>query len=375
MLIAFVSPNAWTVHQFRLDIIKALQNDGHTILVVAARDAFADKLEGAGCRFVAIPFNNRSRNPLTDWWLYRRLKKIYAAEKPDLIFHYAIKANIWGSLAAAKNNIPAIAVVTGLGYPFAHKKITWYFAKAGYRLVGQHAREVWFLNNADADTFRELDLVPSHKIKLLPGEGINTNYFQRQAPYLRRQAHPFRFILCSRLLKSKGITRYAQSIAALQQKGYAVEGWLLGLPEPNHPDKLPMADLEQWQRKGWIQYKGASDDVRLWLEQADAYAFTSYYSEGIPRSLMEAASMELPVVVPDLRGCRDLVKDGISGFVFSGSNQQQQNEALQQKMENILRLSADARNAMGAAGRALMQAQFDTSRVIVIYRETIAKSS
>ncbi|HQD11097.1 MAG TPA: glycosyltransferase, partial [Flavihumibacter sp.] len=121
--------------------------------------------------------------------------------------------------------------------------------------------------------------------------------------------------------------------------------------------------------------KGASDDVRLWLEQADAYAFTSYYSEGIPRSLMEAASMELPVVVPDLRGCRDLVKDGISGFVFSGSNQQQQNEALQQKMENILRLSADARNAMGAAGRALMQAQFDTSRVIVIYRETIAKSS
>ncbi|MFT4022606.1 MAG: glycosyltransferase, partial [Flavihumibacter sp.] len=194
-------------------------------------------------------------------------------------------------------------------------------------------------------------------------------FFHRRQPY-PAEATPFRFLLCSRLLKSKGIALFARSIAQLQQKGYAVEGWLLGLPETSHPDKLPAADLDNWCAQGWMVYKGATGDVRPWLEQAHAYAFTSHYNEGVPRSLMEAASMELPVLVPDLRGCRDLVTDGETGFLFRPHDPAH----LLEKMEAMLHLPAEQRRAMGAAGRALVQAQFETDKVIAIYRETIAKS-
>ncbi len=370
MLIAFVSPSGWTVYNFRLDVIRALQNDGHQVLVVAGRDAFAEKLEAAGCRFIGLPFNNRSTRPWNDWRLYRRLKAIYRAEQPALVFHYAIKANIWGSVAAARCGIPGVAVVTGLGYPFSRRNLLYYIAKAGYAKACRQARRVWFLNQADAALFRSLQLAEESKIQVLPGEGINTGYFSRSIPY--EGGHEiFRFVLCSRLLKSKGIALYARAIAALRQKGYAVEGWLLGLPDAGHPDELPMTEIDRWHREGAIRYQGAAGDVRPWLEQADAYAFTSHYNEGLPRSLMEAASMELPVLAPDLRGCRDLVKDGETGFVFRAHDPQQ----LLEKMEALLCLPADQRRAMGAAGRAFMQAQFETSRVISIYRDTVAALS
>ena len=104
--VAFVSNSAWSVYNFRLDVIRHLK-ERFEILIIAPDDAFSSKLKEEGCRFIPIDFNNRSENPFLDFRLYQRLRKIYRKEAPDFIFHYVIKPNIYGSMAASACSTPA----------------------------------------------------------------------------------------------------------------------------------------------------------------------------------------------------------------------------------------------------------------------------
>src|SRR5436305_10451421 len=105
-LIAFVSNSAWSVYNFRMDVIRHILGKGFRVLVIAPNDENSPLLLSAGCAYVDINFNNRHESPLQDWSLYKELKGIYKEHKPDFIFHYVIKPNIYGSLAAAKLDIP-----------------------------------------------------------------------------------------------------------------------------------------------------------------------------------------------------------------------------------------------------------------------------
>src|SRR5256885_6452054 len=113
-LIAFVSNSAWSVYNFRMDVIRHMISKGFKVLVVAPDDENSALLRAEGCAYVHINFNNRHENPLQDFTLYSQFKSIYKKYKPDFIFHFVIKPNIYGSLAAGKLNIPSVSVITGL---------------------------------------------------------------------------------------------------------------------------------------------------------------------------------------------------------------------------------------------------------------------
>src|ERR1700676_1768788 len=160
--IALVANSAWSVYNFRMDLIRhlLLQFD---VLVIAPRDEFADELKNAGCTYLDIHFNNRSENPMRDYSLYKSLGRIYLAEKPDFIFHYVIKPNIYGSLAAAKCGIRSVAIITGLGYTFDKHNWLNRIVSFLYRKALKKASEVWFLNQEDANVFVERKLVNASK--------------------------------------------------------------------------------------------------------------------------------------------------------------------------------------------------------------------
>ena len=120
-VIAFVSNSAWSVYNFRLEVIRKMLEQGYQVMVIAPDDEFSSLLVQAGCRFIPLHFNNKSENPLKDIGFYFRLKKMYRVLKPDFIFHYVAKPNIYGSMAAAANQIPSVSVITGLGYAFARR--------------------------------------------------------------------------------------------------------------------------------------------------------------------------------------------------------------------------------------------------------------
>ncbi len=360
--IALVANSAWSVYNFRMDLIRHLLLR-FDVLVIAPTDEFAEELIGAGCAFVNIQFNNRSENPFQDYRLYRSLKKIYREQKPDFIFHYVIKPNIYGSLAAVACGIGSVAVVTGLGYAFARRNWLNKTVSILYKRALKHTVEVWFLNKEDAEIFVHRKLVSINKVKILPGEGINPAHFVpvQFRPVARSKA--FQFLMSTRLLKSKGVRIYMEAARLLKKKYQDIRFELIGFFEEHHPDSIPEQDIRHWQKKGLIHYSGFAKDVRPFLRQADCLVFPSFYPEGIPRCLMEAASMEIPIITSLNRGCKDVVEDGVNGFLCAVNDARD----LALKMEDMMQLSAAQRSVMGKKGRELVIEKFDIQKILREY--------
>ncbi len=368
-LIALVSNSAWSVYNFRLDVVRHLRDHNYEVLVIAPDDEFSVLLQNEGCTFLSIRFNNRSENPLRDFGLYRQLKKIYRIHKPDLIFHYVIKPNIYGSLAAAHCGVSSVAVVTGLGYSFAKQNWLYYMVRFLYKKALRNTEEVWFLNNDDARIFVSGKIVNIEKIKVLPGEGVNTRYFNLRAERAAAQNPRFTFLMSTRLLRSKGIGIYVDAVRILKRKKYDVQCELIGFFEKNHPDSVSEEQLKKWESEGLISYHGFARDVRPFLEKADCFVFPSFYNEGVPRCLMEAASMELPIITSYNRGCKEVVLNNSNGYVCNLNDPFD----IADKMEKMINLPGEERAKMGKNGRALVIKKFNITKVIEEYDRTLDK--
>ena len=364
--IAFVSNNAWSVYNFRLDVIQWLIANNTRVIVLSPEDEFAQKLRAAGCEFKPLEFNNKGLNPADDISFYLRLRKLYLKLSPDFIFHYVAKPNIYGSMAAADCNIPSVAVITGLGYPFAKRNFLFYIIRFLYSAALKKVKEVWFLNNEDAGKFVSEKIVDISKTKVLPGEGVNTEHFQ-PCSVDKKQPETFQFLMCTRLLKSKGVEVYVNAARMLKKKNYNVRFSLIGFFEKNHPDSITPSAIEHWQRENLITYEGFAEDVRPFLCASDCIVFPSYYNEGVPRCLMEAASMGLPAITSLNRGCKEVVLDGVNGFL---ANIQDPFD-LADKMEKMMNLSVAERKSMGIRGRELVLEKFDVRKIIREYANTL----
>lgn len=366
-LIAFVSNSAWSVYNFRLDVIRDLMAKGFEVMVLAPDDEYSADLQKCGCRFIPLHFNNKTKSLTADMAFYRQLRELYRQHAPDFIFHYVAKPNIYGSLAAAAVGIPSVAVITGLGYPFAKRNWLYHVVKLLYKRALRKTREVWFLNNEDAKIFINEHIVNIEKVKVLPGEGVDTDYFSFPQRSARKENAPFTFLMSTRLLKSKGISLYADAARILKKKHYDVRFELIGFFEEHHPDSISQEDLNRWQKEGLIHYGGFAKDVRPFLQRADCFVFPSFYNEGVPRCLMEAASMELPVITSNNRGCKEVVVNGSTGFLCNMHDPFD----LADKMEKIINLPVEERFRLGRNGRALVIKKFNIRNVIDEYIATL----
>ncbi len=354
------------MYNFRKEILLHFIDQGHSVYVVTPHDDYSERLTAIGCHMIDVNFDNRSANPFNDWELYRNLKSVYRRIGAEVIFHYVIKPNIYGSMAAAALRMRSVAVITGLGYAFSRKNWLNFIVRQMYRFALKKCQAVCFLNAEDAAGFRQEQIVQASKIRVLPGEGIDTEYFL--PPVDKRGKHPFVFLMSARMLKSKGHAVFAEASGILFSKGYKFESRLIGFFEKNHPDTISHELLDEWQAKGFIQYRGFAEDVREHLRDADCFVLPTAYNEGLSRGIMEAASMELPVITTNQRGCKELVLEGETGL-FCHLNDAHD---LAQKMERILLLSDAERELMGKAGRKLVSGRFHIRNVIREYDELVA---
>jgi glycosyltransferase involved in cell wall biosynthesis len=340
---------------------------GYKVIVIAAADEYTRELTAAGMVYYDVEFRNSAVAPLSDLRILKELKKIYAAEKPDIIFHYVTKPSIYGSFAAGSLKIPSISVITGLGYVYSGNNWLSLPVTMLFRRALKFAREVWFLNRENAGFFTGKRIIPPGKSKILPGEGIDTERFAPM-PKKERQG-PFVFIMVSRLLWSKGVGTYMDAARKLRSQGLDVEFRLLGKPETGHPEAVSPEKIESWVREGLLVNLGFADDVRAAIAEADCFVLPTYYEEGIPRTLMEASSMEIPVITSDHTGCNSVVEDGLNGLLCTHRDPVD----LARKMTTMIGMDVANRKEMGRKGREKMIHQFDISQVIRIYDDAIRR--
>lgn len=368
MKIVISTNTAWNLVNFRVGLIRALVTAGYEVVAVAPDDKYAASLKALGCRFVPLHMENGGTNPVQDALLTWRFLRLFAHERPDVYLGYTVKPNVYGSLAAHIMDIPVINNIAGLGAVFIKDGWLVRVVRGLYRMALSRSVKVFFQNPDDRALFIEGGLVRAEVTELLPGSGIDLVKF---APVpSANDERKFRFLLIARMLRDKGVCEYVEAARQLRQRWPQAEFCLLGFLDVQNPAAISRAQMDAWVAEGVVNYLGVSDDVRDQIATADCIALPSY-REGTPRTLLEAAAMARPIITTNAVGCREVVDDGVNGYLC----QVRDAADLAAKMEQMLSLPSEQRAEIGLRGRAKMEAEFDEQIVIDKYLAAIATIS
>ena len=353
---------AWNLVNFRSGLIRALVEAGYEVVAVAPRDGYESHLAELGCRYVELPMDNRGTHPGRDLLLLLRFVRLFWRERPDVYLGYTVKPNVYGSLAARLLGIPVINNIAGLGAVFIQGGRLAQVVRWLYRQALRASRKVFFQNDDDRQLFIAGGLVRAEVADLLPGSGIDLARFALAPPKVDNGEGKFRFLLVARMLRDKGVVEFVEAAALLKPRWPQAEFCLLGFVDAQNPTAISRAQMDAWVAQGHVLYLGVSDDVRAEIADADCVVLPSY-REGTPRTLLEAAAMGRPLVATDVAGCREVVVDGANGFLCKPRD----SHDLAAKMEAMMKLRPEQREAMGRLGRAKVQREFDEQFVIEKY--------
>lgn len=304
----------WNVVNFRTSLIKFLQKKNFEVIVLAQSDDYFQELAMLDIRFISIPINSQKISVFNDLKLMVLYIWYFFKIQPDIFLGYTIKPNLYGSIAAKIFHIPVVNNINGLGKAFSERGLLFRFARYAYKFALSKSKTIFFQNKEDKDFFLQLGIAGYHNACLLPGSGVNLETFNEDL-FLQQAEQPFTFILIARLLKEKGIFEYIQA-ARLTLKDFPdTKFFLMGMIDENNPSSLTQNQINNWENEGVINFLGAQDDVRPFIAQSDCVVLPSYYNEGTPKCLLEAASMSRPIITTDWKGCRNTVDHGINGFL------------------------------------------------------------
>ena len=363
--IAFVGNSLQTMCNFRMGVMSELVREGYEVVVVAPRDGDVTALKQAQIRLIPIEMDCKGMNPFADIRLAKTLREIYKKEKFNVVFHFTIKPVIYGSWAARRVKIPQISVITGLGYTFIRKGWINRIAKMLYRYALRSANEVWFLNQEDKSLFVEQNLVSPFKARLINGEGVDTQKYQSHADLT---VSPFTFLFVGRVLWDKGVGEFVKAAQVIKKQHPRVQFHILGQLGANNPACVSIEQMDVWERTRTVKYLGETSNVLPYIERATCLVLPSY-REGVSRVLMEAASMERPIIATNVPGCREIVIDGHNGFLCEA----QDTNSLIACMMHMLSLSEIELSAFGKNGRTHVLKHFDEKQTIAIYKHKLSE--
>lgn len=344
---------------FRSELIETLSKD-YEVIILASDNGRKDKLEALGAKVVPVEMERHGTNPLKEMKLVSYYKKQMREIKPIIVLTYTIKPNIYAGMAAASLGIPYVANVTGLGPAIENGGLLQKITVPLYRFGLRMAQKVFFQNTANRDFMVEHKMVKNYD--LLPGSGVNLTKYTVQ-PYPQENTVDFVFI--SRVVKEKGIDQYLDAAKEIRGRHPEARFHICGDCEGEY-----QGILKELNDNGTIIYHGRIDDIAAMHRQCSCTVHPSFYPEGMSNVLLESCACGRPIITTDRPGCREIVDDGVNGYVV----RQRDSQDLIEKIEKFLSLSAEERKAMGLAGRAKVEREFDRNIVIGKYLEEIRKA-
>ncbi len=362
--ITIIINTSWNVYNFRVGLLKALEEEGYKIVVIAPFDTFSHKLEAFGFEYHEVKMNNKGTDPFEDMKLTMDFCRLLQKIKPVVSLHYTIKPNIYATWAAKLAGVPVINNVSGLGTVFLDDSFSSKVARLLYRFTFRFSKKVFFQNAYDRELFVQQKLVDAKKSDLLPGSGIDTKKYIPVKHAVDKAKIQFLFI--ARLLRDKGLFEYVDAARMLKKTYPEVEFAVLGPFYPGNPTAVTEEAMERWVKEGVIHYLGKTDNVEAFIAKSDCVVLPSY-REGLSRVLLEASIMARPIITTDVPGCQELVDEGQNGFVCKLKDA----DDLAEKMEKMLLLEDIERVQMGLHGRQKIIDEFDEQIVIDKYKEAI----
>ncbi len=355
--VLFVSNVSGGLFSFRRELIETVAQR-NKVVILASNTGHVEDFKNMGCEFENVSMEYHGTNPITELKLISEYKNRIRRMAPDIVLTYTIKPNIYAGMACASLNIPYVANITGLGVAVENSGLMQKPMLRLYKYGLRKAQKVFFQNQFNMDFMINQKIVTS-PYELIPGSGVNLERYHL-LKYPKGETVDFVFI--ARIIKEKGIDQYLDAAKFIRKKypqtRFHVCGGC-GLAYKKILDELT-AD-------GTIIYHGKISDVVGMHKISWCTIHPTYYPEGMSNVLLESCACGRPIITTDRPGCREIVDNGINGFVIK----QKDSNDLIEKVEKFLDLSWENKREMGLAGRAKMEQEFDRNIVIQNYLKEI----
>lgn len=354
MKIVFTGNDIGELFSFRGEIINMLSSSNDVFVVAPVLG------NSYGKEVVPILLDRFSTNPLKDLRLFFQLLAIYRKIKPDYIFHYTIKPNIYGTFAAKILGIPSTAVVVGLGQAFYHKNLGASIARFMLRTSLRLSSNIITINKTIYNDIALWKGIKPEKVILsMAGEGIDVSRF----PLANKEFEEVCFMVMAKLQQDKGAVEFKKAAELVHESYPNVHFlWLGGCENDNpnavHPDLFTGSPVD---------YHDAVKDVKPFLSEQNTVFVLPSYHEGLSRALMEACSVGCPCIVSDIAGCRELVDDGVNGFLAQKKNAQ----SLADAMIRFVGLPHEQKKKMSLESRRIVTERASISEVLTLYNSII----
>jgi len=369
----------------RIELMRVLET--HFDLAAVGTSSNIQKhfeLAGFPYRFVRM---ERGVNPASDLLYIKQLLSIFRVEQPALVHTFDTKPCALGRIAACLAGIPVIVgTLPGLGSLYSSKnkpmyKVVRTIYEQLQKLACHLSHITIFQNQDDAMEFITRTIVPPEKVRIIPGSGVRTDVFSpeqisnEQIATLRAElgimSSDLVVTMISRVIRPKGVLDFAKAASIVRRNKHNMHFVLVGPDDQESPDRLDAEEMEDLKRQ--VTWIGARQDVAVVLAASDIFVLPTFYREGIPRVLLEAASMGLPLVASMSPGCSEVVHDGVNGFLVPPHNSELLAEAIWHLAED-----KDLRERFGIFSREIATKRFDLfiiAREIACLYESLLKST
>ncbi len=354
MKILLLANNDIGLYKFRRELLEELVNNGHQVFVSVPDGEFIPEIKALGCKVLLTDISRHGTNPLEDFILLKKYKSMIKELKPDIVFTYTIKPNIYGGMACAWLKTSYVVNITGLGTAVENKGILQFITINLYRYALRKVQTIFF-QNLENKHFFENRKIGIGKHKMLPGSGVNLEYY---TPIHYPESDSIEFVFVARIMKEKGIDQYLDAAETIKRRHPQTKFHICGFIEQAYEDKI-----KEFQDKNIIVYHGVVKDMRDIYAHVHCVVHPTFYPEGLSNVLLEAAASARPIITTNRSGCREVIEDGINGFLVK----EQDSGDLIEKIEKFISITNGERKKMGIAGREKVRKEFDRKIVINKY--------
>jgi glycosyltransferase involved in cell wall biosynthesis len=365
MKILFVVNVDWFFVSHRIPIAIEAIKRGYEVHIATSITSKYDYLQSVGLYVHPIDFERSGMNPVQAIIDVKKICDVIRKVNPDILHLVTIKPVLLGGIAARLEKTGTLVLaVSGLGFAFTEAGIKAVLLrtliKFLYGLVFRHPNLcVIFQNQHDKKTLTKATGLNDSNTRLIRGSGVDLSaYSCRPLP----EGRPV-VMFAARLLLDKGVREFVESARILKKSdplsSEAARFVLVGEPDPENPNSLSSSELQDWITEGIIEYWGYRSDMPNVLGQAHVVVLPSYYGEGLPKVLIEAAACGRAVVTTDHPGCRDAILPGQTGLLVPIKDGPALASAIASMINDRGRSAS-----FGAAGRKLAEESFDVRQVV-----------
>ncbi len=367
-------------YRSRLKLALYLQDSGYEVSALVPDDGYVNLIEYRGLKVFHYPMERSDKGVFQILRLIRIYRNLIKNERFDLIHSFRFQPNFIISVASLFLPPKIVLHITGLGIAYANNSLKYKILRSISQILYFYkflVSDLIIVQNPDDIKSLWFTKLNSKKTKVVLGSGIDLELFSQdnEARGLIRKLYGLSsgdmlFICITRLLWEKGIKEMTSAFSDIQIENPKIKLFIVGWSDEDNPRHIPQDFIDGFKDSKSIVFTGEQKNINNLLSAADVFIYPSYYREGIPRAILEALAMSLPIITTKTPGCRLTVKENKNGVLIEPRSK----EAIKHAVIDIVSRKVEYKT-MGNESRILAEQLF--SDVIIFkeiaqaYRETL----